>query len=118
LRVGTELDDRAQIGNFVETKNAHLGEGAKSKHLTYLGDVEIGAKSNIGCGTITANYDGKNKHKTVIGENAFIGSGSILVAPVNVGDNATVGAGAVVTANHDVPAGETVVGVPAKKLPK
>jgi len=109
---------RAQIGNFVETKNAHLGEGAKSKHLTYLGDVEIGAKSNIGCGTITANYDGKNKHKTVIGENAFIGSGSILVAPVNVGDNATVGAGAVVTANHDVPAGESVVGVPAIKLPK
>ena len=118
LRVGTELDDRAQIGNFVETKNAHLGEGAKSKHLTYLGDVEVGAKSNIGCGTITANYDGKNKHRTVIGKRAFIGSGSILVAPVNVGDNATVGAGAVVTANHDVPAGETVVGIPAKKLLK
>jgi bifunctional UDP-N-acetylglucosamine pyrophosphorylase / glucosamine-1-phosphate N-acetyltransferase len=118
LRVGTHLDDRAQVGNFVETKNAYLGEGAKSKHLTYLGDVEIGAKSNIGCGTITANYDGKNKHKTVIGEKAFIGSGAILVAPVNVGDNATVGAGAVVTANHDVPAGETVVGVPAKKISK
>jgi len=118
LRGGTELDDRAQVGNFVETKNAHLGEGAKSKHLTYLGDVEIGAKSNIGCGTITANYDGKNKHKTTIGNNAFIGSGAILVAPVNVGDNATVGAGAVVTANHDVPAGEIVVGVPAKKISK
>ncbi|MBC8371383.1 MAG: bifunctional N-acetylglucosamine-1-phosphate uridyltransferase/glucosamine-1-phosphate acetyltransferase [Planctomycetes bacterium] len=118
LRVGTELDDRAQVGNFVETKNAHLGEGAKSKHLTYLGDVEIGANSNIGCGTITANYDGTNKHKTIIGEQAFIGSGSILVAPVNIGDNSTVGAGAVVTANHHVPAGETVVGVPAKKISK
>ncbi|MFT7517414.1 MAG: bifunctional UDP-N-acetylglucosamine pyrophosphorylase/glucosamine-1-phosphate N-acetyltransferase [Myxococcota bacterium] len=118
LRIGTELEDQAQIGNFVETKNAHFGEGAKSKHLTYLGDVEIGAKANIGCGTITANYDGTNKHRTTIGKQAFVGSGSILVAPVSIGDHATVGAGAVVTANHHVAAGETVVGVPAKKISK
>ncbi len=117
LRVGTVLHDRAEVGNFVETKNAELHEGAKSKHLTYLGDAEIGAKANIGCGTITANYDGKAKHRTVVGERAFIGSGTVLVAPVTVGDGATTGAGAVVTRGQDVPAGTTVVGVPARPLP-
>jgi bifunctional UDP-N-acetylglucosamine pyrophosphorylase/glucosamine-1-phosphate N-acetyltransferase len=116
LRAGTVLDDQAQIGNFVESKNAELGQGAKAKHLTYLGDVCVGSKANIGCGTITANYDGKNKHKTTIGAHAFVGSGAILVAPVNVGDDAVVGAGAVVTANNDVQPGQTVVGVPAKKI--
>ncbi|MDP7062277.1 MAG: NTP transferase domain-containing protein [Planctomycetota bacterium] len=117
LRPGTVMEDGAQVGDFVETKNAHFGPGAKAKHLSYLGDAVIGARANIGCGTITANYDGKNKHQTRIGARAFIGSGAVLVAPVNVGDDATVGAGAVVTANHDVEAGATVVGVPAKALP-
>lgn len=114
LRPGTVLGEGAAVGNFVETKNAVLGAGAKSKHLTYLGDVEVGARANIGCGTITANYDGKAKHRTVIGERAFIGSGSVLVAPVVVGEGATTGAGAVVTSGHDVAPGDTVVGVPAK----
>lgn len=118
LRPGTRMDDGSVIGDFVETKNAHLGPGAKAKHLTYLGDVTIGAKANIGCGTITANYDGKNKHQTTIGDRAFIGSGSVLVSPVKVGDDATTGAGSIVTANHDVPDGVTVVGVPAKPFPK
>jgi len=117
LRVGTVLEDGAQVGDFVETKNAHFGAGAKAKHLSYLGDVQIGAGANIGCGTITANYDGKNKHLTRIGKRAFIGSGSVLIAPVCVGDDATTGAGSVVTANHDVAAGATVIGVPAKVFP-
>lgn len=117
LRSGTRMDDGSVIGDFVETKNAHLGPGVKAKHLTYLGDVTIGAKANIGCGTITANYDGKNKHQTVIGERAFIGSGTVLVSPVKIGDDATTGAGSVVTSNHDVPDGTTVIGVPAKPFP-
>lgn len=118
LRPGTRMDDGSEIGDFVEAKNAHLGPGAKAKHLSYLGDVTIGAKANIGCGTITANYDGENKHQTSIGARAFIGSGSVLVAPVKVGEDATTGAGSIVTANHDVPDGVTVVGVPAKPFPK
>ncbi len=117
LRTGTCLDDGAEIGDFVETKNAHLGAGAKAKHLTYLGDVRIGTKANIGCGTITANYDGKAKHQTRIGARAFVGSGTILVAPVSIGEGATTGAGSVVTSNHDVADGATVVGVPAKPFP-
>jgi bifunctional UDP-N-acetylglucosamine pyrophosphorylase/glucosamine-1-phosphate N-acetyltransferase len=108
LRPGTQLADHARIGNFVETKNARLGEGAKANHLSYLGDAEIGAHSNIGAGTITCNYDGVNKSKTVIGDNAFIGSNSALVAPVNIGAGATVGAGSVITA--DVPDAHLGVG--------
>ena len=117
LRGGTVLEARAEAGNFVEMKAAHLGEGAKAKHLTYLGDAEVGARANIGCGTVTANYDGKRKHKTTIGERASIGSGTILVAPVSVGAGARTGANAVVTSGRDVKPGETVVGVPAKPLP-
>ncbi len=116
LRAGTVLQERAEIGNFVETKNAELGAGAKAKHLTYLGDCSVGAAANIGCGTITANYDGKRKSRTEIGEEAFIGSGTVLVAPVRVGRAAVTGAGAVVTRNRDVPDGATVVGVPARPL--
>jgi bifunctional UDP-N-acetylglucosamine pyrophosphorylase / glucosamine-1-phosphate N-acetyltransferase len=116
LRTGTILHDGAQVGNFVETKNAELHEGAKSKHLTYLGDAVVGAKANIGCGTITANYDGKRKHKTIIGERAFIGSGTVLVAPVNVGNDAMTAAGSVVTKGKDVPDGGVVAGVPARPL--
>tara|TARA_Y100001963_G_scaffold158913_1_gene260324 strand:- start:970 stop:2328 length:1359 start_codon:yes stop_codon:yes gene_type:complete len=108
LRPGTRLGARAHVGNFVELKNAVLGEGAKAGHLSYLGDAEIGARSNIGAGTITCNYDGANKFRTVMGEDVFIGSNSALVAPVNLGDRATTGAGSVVTS--DVPADTLAVG--------
>ncbi|WP_067739185.1 bifunctional UDP-N-acetylglucosamine diphosphorylase/glucosamine-1-phosphate N-acetyltransferase GlmU [Novosphingobium naphthalenivorans] len=104
LRPGAVLKQGAKIGNFVEMKNAVLGEGAKANHLTYLGDAEVGAKANIGAGTITCNYDGYFKHKTVIGERAFIGSNSALVAPVKIGADAIVAAGSAVT--RDVAAGE------------
>lgn len=97
LRPGTELSDGAHIGNFVEVKNSRIGRGSKANHLAYLGDAVVGAGSNIGAGTITCNYDGAFKHQTVIGENAFIGSNSSLVAPVHIGDGATVGAGSVIT---------------------
>ncbi len=97
LRTGTVLDEKAKIGNFVETKKAHLGKGAKANHLTYLGDAIIGAGANIGAGTITCNYDGYFKYQTVIGDGAFIGSNSALVAPVTIGAGAIVGAGSVVT---------------------
>jgi bifunctional UDP-N-acetylglucosamine pyrophosphorylase/glucosamine-1-phosphate N-acetyltransferase len=97
LRRGSKIGRNARVGNFVETKNAVLGQGAKANHLTYLGDAEVGAKSNIGAGTITCNYDGFLKMKTTIGDNAFIGSNSALVAPVTIGDGAIVAAGSVVT---------------------
>jgi len=86
-----------RIGNFVETKNARFAEGAKANHLSYVGDAEIGARANLGAGTITCNYDGANKHPSWIGQDVFIGSNSALVAPVEIGDGATVGAGSVVT---------------------
>lgn len=104
LRPGTVLEEKAKIGNFVETKKAHLGNGAKANHLTYLGDVEIGAKANIGAGTITCNYDGYFKYKTEIGEGAFIGSNSALIAPVKIGRDAIVAAGSAVS--RDVADGE------------
>lgn len=104
LRPGAVLKAGARIGNFVEVKNATLGEGAKANHLTYLGDAEVGAGANIGAGTITCNYDGYFKHKTVIGERAFIGSNSALVAPVRIGADAIVAAGSAVT--RDVADGE------------
>jgi bifunctional UDP-N-acetylglucosamine pyrophosphorylase/glucosamine-1-phosphate N-acetyltransferase len=99
LRPGTEIGEGARIGNFVETKKAKLGKGAKANHLTYLGDAEVGASANIGAGTITCNYDGFFKYGTVIGEGAFIGSNSALVAPVAIGAGAIVGAGSVVTSD-------------------
>jgi bifunctional UDP-N-acetylglucosamine pyrophosphorylase/glucosamine-1-phosphate N-acetyltransferase len=97
LRSGTELGANSRVGNFVETKQAQLGAGAKANHLSYLGDATVGAGANIGAGTITCNYDGANKHRTEIGADAFIGSNSALVAPVRVGDRATVAAGSVLT---------------------
>ena len=103
LRPGTVIGAAAKIGNFVEAKNTTLGVGAKASHLTYLGDCAVGADANIGAGTITCNYDGFSKHKTVIGEGAFIGSNSAFVAPVTVGAEAIIGAGSVVT--KDVPTG-------------
>lgn len=108
LRPGAELLEGARIGNFVEMKKSTLGPGAKASHLTYLGDATVGAGANIGAGTITCNYDGVHKHKTVIGAHAFIGSNSALVAPVTIGDGALVGAGSVITS--DVPGGALALG--------
>ncbi|WP_434607184.1 bifunctional UDP-N-acetylglucosamine diphosphorylase/glucosamine-1-phosphate N-acetyltransferase GlmU [Pseudomonas sp. R1-7] len=101
LRPGSVLEARAHVGNFVELKNAHLGEGAKAGHLTYLGDAEVGARTNIGAGTITCNYDGANKWKTVLGEDVFIGSNNSLVAPVEISSGATTAAGSTLTQNVD-----------------
>ncbi|BCU63296.1 glmU protein [Acinetobacter bouvetii DSM 14964 = CIP 107468] len=97
LRPGAKLADEVHIGNFVEVKNSSIGLGSKANHFTYLGDAEVGAGSNIGAGTITCNYDGANKFKTIIGDAAFIGSNSSLVAPVKIGNGATVGAGSTIT---------------------
>ncbi len=102
LRPGAELERTAKVGNFVEVKKAVLREGAKVNHLSYIGDAEVGRKVNVGAGTITCNYDGVNKHRTVIGDGAFIGSGTNLVAPVVVGAGATIGAGSTIT--RDAPA--------------
>jgi len=97
LRPGTVLEKGAKLGTFVETKNTTLGEGAKAPHLSYLGDATVGARSNIGAGSITCNYDGYEKHQTVIGDDVFIGSDTMLVAPLTIGDNAVTGAGSVIT---------------------
>jgi len=99
LRPGTELSENAKIGNFVETKNATIAEGAKVNHLSYIGDASVGEAANIGAGTITCNYDGVFKHRTEIGARAFIGSNTMLVAPVRVGDEAMTGSGSVITSN-------------------
>lgn len=99
LRPGTRTDSGIRIGNFVETKNTHVGEGSKINHLSYVGDATLGKNVNVGAGTITCNYDGANKHQTVIGDNAFIGSNTALVAPVTVNEGATVGAGSTITRN-------------------
>ena len=107
LRPGTDLAEGVHIGNFVETKKARLGKGSKANHLSYLGDAEIGAAVNIGAGTITCNYDGVNKSTTTIGDGAFIGSNSALVAPVQIGEGATLGAGTVLT--RHAPAGALTV---------
>lgn len=104
LRPGTRLEAGVHIGNYVEVKNTQMGAGAKANHLTYLGDATVGAKTNVGAGTVTCNYDGVNKSRTEIGANAFIGSGTMLVAPVSVGDDATIGAGSTITKN--APAGK------------
>lgn len=108
LRPGTELADEVKIGNFVETKKAVIAKGSKVNHLSYVGDAKVGSKVNLGAGTITCNYDGVNKFKTEIGDNAFIGSNSALVAPVKIGAGATVGAGSVIT--RDVENAELAVG--------
>ena len=108
LREGTELDEDVHVGNFVETKKAVLGKGTKANHLAYVGDAEVGERTNIGAGVITANYDGVRKSKTRIGSGVFVGSNSILVAPVSVGDGALIGAGSTIT--RDVPAEALTVG--------
>ncbi|MCD5971179.1 bifunctional UDP-N-acetylglucosamine diphosphorylase/glucosamine-1-phosphate N-acetyltransferase GlmU [Pseudomonas quasicaspiana] len=101
LRPGSVLGTKAHVGNFVELKNAQLGEGVKAGHLTYLGDTVIGARTNIGAGTITVNYDGVNKHKTLIGEDVFIGSNNSLIAPVAIGDGSNTAAGSTINLNVD-----------------
>jgi len=106
-RPGVEMADQAKLGNFVEVKKSRIGRGSKINHLTYIGDATIGERVNVGAGTITCNYDGANKHPTIIGDGAFIGSGVELVAPVKVGEGATIGAGA--TVSKDAPAGELTV---------
>jgi bifunctional UDP-N-acetylglucosamine pyrophosphorylase/glucosamine-1-phosphate N-acetyltransferase len=108
LRPGAELAEEVHVGNFVEIKNAIVGEGARINHLSYVGDAEIGARTNVGAGTVTCNYDGVFKHRTVIGQDVFIGSDTMLVAPVRVGDGAMTATGTVVT--QDVPAGALAVG--------
>jgi bifunctional UDP-N-acetylglucosamine pyrophosphorylase/glucosamine-1-phosphate N-acetyltransferase len=112
LRKGAYLCRHVHMGNFGEVKNSRLGPGTKMGHFSYVGDAEVGADVNISCGVITCNYDGKHKHKTIIGEGAFIGSDTMLRAPVTVGQGATTGAGSVVT--HDVPDGTLAYGVPAR----
>jgi len=107
IRPEAEIADQAHIGNFVEIKKSQVGKGSKVNHLTYVGDSTVGQGVNIGAGTITCNYDGANKHRTVIGDNAFIGSNAALVAPVTIGAGATIGAGSVIT--KDAPAGELTV---------
>jgi bifunctional UDP-N-acetylglucosamine pyrophosphorylase/glucosamine-1-phosphate N-acetyltransferase len=111
LRMNARMEEGAAVGNFVEMKKSRLGRKSKSMHLTYLGDATIGERTNIGAGTITCNYDGKNKHATVIEDNVKIGSDTMLVAPVTVGSGSVTGAGAVVT--KDVPPDTLVAGIPA-----
>ena len=107
LRPGARLGAQVHIGNFVEVKNATLAAGAKANHLAYLGDAEVGERVNYGAGSITANYDGANKHRTVIGADAHVGSNCVLVAPVSLGAGCTIGAGS--TISDDVPAGALAV---------
>lgn len=107
IRPGAELADNVKIGNFVEIKKSQVADGSKINHLTYIGDATIGKNVNVGAGTITCNYDGANKHQTVIGDGAFIGSGVELVAPVNIGSGATIGAGS--TIGKDAPDGQLTV---------
>ena len=104
LRPGAELSDHTHVGNFVEIKNSRLGPGSKANHLSYVGDADVGAEVNLGAGTITCNYDGAHKHRTTIEDHVFVGSGSMLVAPVTLGAGATIGAGSTIT--RDAPAGE------------
>jgi bifunctional UDP-N-acetylglucosamine pyrophosphorylase/glucosamine-1-phosphate N-acetyltransferase len=112
LRPGSVIGPGAEIGNFAEVKNSRLGARVKQHHVSYLGDADLGEGTNVGAGTITANWDGRTKNRTRIGRNAFLGVDTMLVAPVEIGDGARTGAGAVVT--KDVPPGKLAVGVPAR----
>ncbi|MFP4016828.1 MAG: DapH/DapD/GlmU-related protein, partial [Halanaerobiales bacterium] len=116
IRPGCDISDQAKVGDFVELKKAKIGRGTKVPHLSYVGDASIGHGTNIGAGTIFANYDGQEKHKTTIGNDVFIGSNTTLIAPVKVNDKAKTGAGSVVT--RDIKEGTTVVGVPAQVFKK
>ena len=112
LREGTRVETRATVGTSVEVKGSRIGRETRVHHFSYIGDADLGSQVNVGAGTVTCNFDGTGKHRTRIGDGAFIGSGTMLVAPVEVGANARTGAGAVVT--RDVPEGELVLGVPAR----
>jgi bifunctional UDP-N-acetylglucosamine pyrophosphorylase/glucosamine-1-phosphate N-acetyltransferase len=112
LRPGSHVGQDAEIGNFAELKNTRLGRGVRQHHMSYLGDAELGDGTNVGAGTITANYDGQKKHRTTIGKRVFLGVDTMLRAPLTIGDDAKTGAGAVVT--RDVPAGKLAVGMPAR----
>jgi bifunctional UDP-N-acetylglucosamine pyrophosphorylase/glucosamine-1-phosphate N-acetyltransferase len=114
VRGGAEISDDCELGNYAEVKNSVLGRGVKMHHFSYIGDADIGDHTNIAAGTITCNFDGVNKHRTKVGANAFIGSDTMLIAPVTIGDGASTGAGAVVT--RDVAAGAKVVGMPARAI--
>lgn len=118
IRSGCRIADNVTLGNFVELNRTQVGKSTRIKHQSYIGDTTIGKNVNIGAGTIVANYDGRSKYKTIIDNGAFIGTGTILVAPVKVGKSAVTGAGAVVTKNKNVPDKTIVVGVPAKRLKK
>jgi bifunctional UDP-N-acetylglucosamine pyrophosphorylase/glucosamine-1-phosphate N-acetyltransferase len=115
LRPGTRIEDGVELGNYAEVKASTIGAGTRMHHFSYVGDAEIGRDVNIGAGTITVNYDGQHKHRTVVGDGAFIGSDTLLRAPITVGEGATTGAGSVVT--RDVKPGQLVVGVPARPVP-
>ncbi len=114
LRPGSQVGARCRIGNFAEIKSSSLGAGTQQHHFSYLGDAQLGARVNIGAGTVTANFDGEQKHRTLIGDDVFIGSDSMLIAPLTIGPGARTGAGAIV--NRDVAAGSTVVGMPARPI--
>jgi len=114
LRPGTVLEGEAKVGAYCEVKNSRVGEGSKVPHLSYIGDAEIGAGANLGAGTITANYDGVNKYRTTLGDGAFTGVNTTLIAPVEIGEDAYTGAGAVI--NKDVPPGKLAVGSPARAI--
>ena len=118
LRRGTIIDDKTEIGSFVEVNRSRIGKNVCAKHLAYLGDAVIGDGANIGAGTITANFDGKNKHQTKIGKKALIGSNTVFVAPICVPDEVRTGAGAVVTCKTSMKKGDVVVGIPAKPISK
>lgn len=112
LRAGASVGRGARLGNFAEVKQSRIGPGTQQHHFSYIGDADVGSRVNIGAGTVTANYDGQDKHRTVIGDGAFIGSDTMLIAPITVGEDAATGAGSVVT--RDVPPGKVAVGVPAR----
>jgi bifunctional UDP-N-acetylglucosamine pyrophosphorylase/glucosamine-1-phosphate N-acetyltransferase len=116
LRSGAELAENVEVGAFVEISRSKLDGGTIARHLAYVGDAVVGRNVNIGCGAVTANFDGTRKSETLIGDNALIGAGAVMIAPVEIGRNTLVGAGAVVTRGNNVADGATVVGVPARPL--